>query len=832
MAISDQHNFKKFAGFSRPRIKEKIDNFRQQAAKFLIPKKIAVLSAVFILFLTLPFHNASADPITDALSGFAQTILFATPYYMFLLFSWVAAGFVYIAVFLVNAAIAPAIYAAIINSAAIDRGWTIMRDTANMFFILILIFIALATTLRLQSYSARNWLPKLLFAALFINYSKVITMFVIDIGNMFMYGVISWMGGGLEYTGLNEMFNAAVKIAGQNTITLNVTFTKLVSAFAALMFNVVLALTLLATGVLFLIRIAMLTVLTIFSPFAFMLSGWPGAGKYSSGWWSSLIKYVIFGPIMVFFLFIAGEMAASLFAMGPFAPVPTNSVGEIELGGLSYMFGILIPYTIVIVMLITGLKLTAEMGVMGAGMVMGQVQGLAKGIGFGVGFMAAKPIFSKLRRGAGWVGGAGKAIKEGRLKQYGKDTIKGMPKQFAGGVWDATGGNVLRVGGELKDQYEMTRNKWQEAERKKAEERAAKLNLKEPDLKKRIEGAKSAEEEAGYVEYARKKGYSLVDRDKEKEKQKELNEAKERGDAPEKLDEIKQILKQIKEQNDNKEKKIVEVAIRGGIDKSELANSRPDLAPIINGKTIKEQINKMIDDGASFNRVNKDSFRNADFINSMRDDVYKNDPERFKTFMDSLGTEKRNTAKETMNGMVEKLKDETTGKINMETSNPEGLKNFHTASTLAILQEKNLDKVFEGATDFKEAMEDFTKHYWRDLTKFDQRADQLLIAQHIGPDTLQQFGKRDLNPAERRNFVKLLIDVHTGKNGAVKTDKKDALETIRDREVWKSCLKKDADEDYIKIWNAKTKKDKKETIKKKTLAEKLEEEEEEEENTL
>ena len=57
---------------------------------------------------------------------------------------------------LLNSAVNLALSAQWFQLPAVLTGWTLVRDFVNVWFILILLFIAIATILRLESYSARN----------------------------------------------------------------------------------------------------------------------------------------------------------------------------------------------------------------------------------------------------------------------------------------------------------------------------------------------------------------------------------------------------------------------------------------------------------------------------------------------------------------------------------------------------------------------------------------------------------------------------------------------------------------------------------------------------
>ena len=65
--------------------------------------------------------------------------------------------------------------------AIVKTSWTVFRDFANMFFILILIIIAFATIFDMQNYNWKGLMAKFIIAALLINFSLAIGGFLIDV---------------------------------------------------------------------------------------------------------------------------------------------------------------------------------------------------------------------------------------------------------------------------------------------------------------------------------------------------------------------------------------------------------------------------------------------------------------------------------------------------------------------------------------------------------------------------------------------------------------------------------------------------------------------------
>ncbi len=69
---------------------------------------------------------------------------------------------------------------------AINIGWQLVRDFINLFFVLILIFIAISTTLGVGRFSDKKIVFRVILAALLVNFSKPITVFIFDISNLAM----------------------------------------------------------------------------------------------------------------------------------------------------------------------------------------------------------------------------------------------------------------------------------------------------------------------------------------------------------------------------------------------------------------------------------------------------------------------------------------------------------------------------------------------------------------------------------------------------------------------------------------------------------------------
>ena len=91
---------------------------------------------------------------------------------------WIISALGVILVLIIKTLVLVAQYNDFIGSQAVENGWRIVRDVANMFFVVVLLIIAFATILNQEKYSYKTWLPKVILMAVLINFSKTIFLFL------------------------------------------------------------------------------------------------------------------------------------------------------------------------------------------------------------------------------------------------------------------------------------------------------------------------------------------------------------------------------------------------------------------------------------------------------------------------------------------------------------------------------------------------------------------------------------------------------------------------------------------------------------------------------
>jgi hypothetical protein len=245
----------------------------------------------------------------------------------------------------------------------IVRGWRLVRDISNIFFILILVYTGFMAVFNTASVSMKKVVPNLIINALIINFSLFATHVVIDMSNItarIFYNVMPVCKGECEkdengnitnpnrstsgYWPLSEkivssfnpqkIFSSSVlnnNAGGAKTETSGVSSTAInqtiqasskadtssadyagyfiiVSLVAgAIMFGT--AMMFWKTAFFFLGRVVGLYITMIFAPFAFLTrGGMPLVGNIAglkwNDWLSELVKYALLAPIFMFFLYI------------------------------------------------------------------------------------------------------------------------------------------------------------------------------------------------------------------------------------------------------------------------------------------------------------------------------------------------------------------------------------------------------------------------------------------------------------------------------------------------------------------------------------------------
>ena len=257
----------------------------------------------------------------------------------------------------------------------VEEIWKIMRDMANMAFIVALVVAAFATIFNtfsssLAFFKGMNWqqtLVKLLISAVLINFSLTLGVLVLDIaqvptnmllksmgdiaGNLgsglnpsqFMVGNISDANGVANLTGVFDKAGGAMDATG--------------GALVSLIFGIILLgsfLICIFTGIAFIIyRIPMIWMLLMFSPLIWVARIFPGGEKSFSEWWSKLIGWAFFLPYYFFFVYLALYLLGNQDRIMKAITLNTNTA----VYGPDISVQLIFFYTVVCIILMGGTKM-------------------------------------------------------------------------------------------------------------------------------------------------------------------------------------------------------------------------------------------------------------------------------------------------------------------------------------------------------------------------------------------------------------------------------------------------------------------------------------------
>lgn len=292
------------------------------------------------------------------------------------------------------------------NNPFVGKGWAIVRDFSNIFFIFVLLYIAIGTVLGLHSVDAKKLIPIVIVVALLMNFSLFMTQVVIDAGNLLAHAFYNQMTTvddqgnqiqpGYENTkqlsaqiavmmnvdklldpkvfgpngiktactpstddpdcegGKEGVVNSGTKIQGSvGIIVIALLVISAVCLVAAYTFFII--------AFLFIGRIVALWVAMIFAPIAFLSFALPIKIPQMGHeeWLQSLVGAVFFAPIFLFLLYLI----MTFLGAKPLTSVNySGGTGDI-------LIGIIVPFMIIMGLLMASRKLSEKLAGETAGMI-------------------------------------------------------------------------------------------------------------------------------------------------------------------------------------------------------------------------------------------------------------------------------------------------------------------------------------------------------------------------------------------------------------------------------------------------------------------------------
>ncbi|MEK7647323.1 MAG: hypothetical protein AAB378_03090 [Patescibacteria group bacterium] len=358
--------------------------------KFLPHILIAFFCLTVFLIGIKPTYAASAantanlfeilsDPYlaVATILGYATWMLFYTP----------ASGILWLAGQIFNFSLNLSLNSGALGKDIVSIGWAISRDVANLFFIFVLLYISIATILRLSGYGAKELLVRLVIVALLVNFSLVFAGAVIDASNILalsFYDSITMQEGSTVIQTGNGIIGtkdvSAVFMAGfaPQKLFLSAEFQKalddnggsvaiivntIVKFILAAIIALMAAFILLAAAGLFIIRTVILWLIMILAPIAFISMILPATRGIASRWWSALFKQSFFAPAFLFFYYLVARMVN----VGFFEQMSVTNSGATGLAAiLEGSLTTFMQFSVLGILLIACLVVAQEMGAYGA----------------------------------------------------------------------------------------------------------------------------------------------------------------------------------------------------------------------------------------------------------------------------------------------------------------------------------------------------------------------------------------------------------------------------------------------------------------------------------
>lgn len=264
-----------------------------------------------------------------------------------------------------------------LKTEGVVKGWEILRDLVNMFFILVLLIVAFATVLNIPKYSVKDILPRLVIVALLINFSLPLVYVVVDAAQIVMYGIYNAMVGGLSgdcaaasigvcFSDISKVAELLIDTSPPSAVADAAGAWKTVmNLIMAVIFLLVFTVVVVAGALLLIIRIVGIWVAAIFSPLAFFSRILPGTSFFYNTWMKKFLQYTFFGPLYVFFLWISLILLQDVPNFMKTAGIdPSYKVfGDAPVSGFVSQISNILQFIMVIVLLSWSFLITRHLGI-------------------------------------------------------------------------------------------------------------------------------------------------------------------------------------------------------------------------------------------------------------------------------------------------------------------------------------------------------------------------------------------------------------------------------------------------------------------------------------
>lgn len=293
---------------------------------------------------------------------------------------------------------------------AIGVTWRILRDIGNIALLFGFIAMGLTIILKVEWYgSGYKLLPKLLIAAVTLNFSLFATEAIIDVSNLFATQFYTQINGGEPVKPLPVSGVASFSDDGiSNKLMSMFAFQKLYGGGSAnykpggmLIVGVMSILLYLVTSLVFfslafilIARFVVLIFLIIFSPIGFAGLAIPPLENVARQWWSMLVRQTITAPVLLLGLYVALAVITDDQFLRGFDTPATGFAGVGDPNALGAIVSMLLSFIVAMGLLIGVTILAKKLNAVGAD----KAIKLAGAASFGTTAFAAQHVGGRLAR--------------------------------------------------------------------------------------------------------------------------------------------------------------------------------------------------------------------------------------------------------------------------------------------------------------------------------------------------------------------------------------------------------------------------------------------------
>ena len=190
------------------------------------------------------------------------------------------------------------------------RTWKIILGLADVFVVIVLLFLALTNILHIQydTYAIKKSLPTLILGVILANFSILITKMLVDATNALTATFTHEDPGAMLHKLITAMVPKMAETSGLCPSNLLGSDPGLGTLFIAIFFGFFAIIVFLIIGFLFYIRYGLILVLTVVAPLAFVLMAFPPTQGIFKQWWGWYAKFIFMKPISILLIWIATQV--------------------------------------------------------------------------------------------------------------------------------------------------------------------------------------------------------------------------------------------------------------------------------------------------------------------------------------------------------------------------------------------------------------------------------------------------------------------------------------------------------------------------------------------